>query len=43
MDLFPPTKSVVSPTYDILCEAIDSIVKNEQEFPKSSESKNGYH
>ena len=25
MDLFPPTKSVVSPTYDILCEAIDSI------------------
>jgi hypothetical protein len=43
MDLIDSKIRIVSPTYDILCEAIDSIVKNEQEFPKSSESKNGYH
>jgi hypothetical protein len=30
MDLISPTKSMVSPTYDILCEAIDSIEKNER-------------
>jgi hypothetical protein len=27
MDLISPTKRVVRPTYDILCEAIDSIEK----------------